>query len=108
MENTTITENEVETVGENASTDSAVEKPATRSQDSENVLPSAPDSTNDEIQALLSDIKEQDKEFHTEMQERTDFLVSQSRNLLSLSALLVLILSFTAGVLLARIVWRKI
>ena len=77
-------------------------------EDSADVLPSAPDVSSDEIQTLLSDIKDQDKEYYTEMQEKTDFLVSQSRNLLSVSALCVLVLSFASGVLLARLVWRKI
>lgn len=80
----------------------------TDKEDSTDVLPIAPDVSSDEIQALLSDIKDQNKEYYTEMQERTDFLVSQSRNLFSVSALCVLVLSFASGVLLARLVWRKI
>lgn len=108
MEIETLTENEVETHEPVTDADTDSKESTADKEDSSSVLPSAPDVSNDEIQALLSDMQTQDKEYYAEMQERTDFLVSQSRNLFSISALSVLVLSFASGVLLARLVWRKI
>lgn len=104
----TLTENEVETHEPVVDADTDSNESTANKENSSSTLPSAPNVSNDEIQALLSDIQTQDKEYYAEMQERTDFLVSQSRNLLSISALSVLVLSFASGVLLARLVWRKI
>lgn len=108
MEIETLTENEVESHGPVTDADADSKESTTDKEDSSSVLPSTPDVSNDEMQTLLSDIQTQDKEYYTEMLERTDFLVSQSRNLLSMSALSILVLSFASGVLLARLVWRKI
>lgn len=108
MEIETLTENEVESHEPVTDADADSKESTADKEDSSSVLPSTPDVSNDEMQTLLSDIQTQDKEYYTEMLERTDFLVSQSRNLLSMSALSILVLSFASGVLLARLVWRKI
>lgn len=108
MEIETLTENEVETHEPFTDADADSKESTADKEDSSSVLPSTPYVSNDEMQTLLSDIQTQDKEYYTEMLERTDFLVSQSRNLLSMSALSILVLSFASGVLLARLVWRKI
>lgn len=69
----------------------------------------------DDIYTLLSDWNTQYKEeletqatFRSEVIESQKHLTAQSNNLLSASVVLLLAVGFLSGILLARIVWRKL
>lgn len=69
----------------------------------------------DDIYSLLSDIKTGNEEYQkttteyqTQVLENDSFLMEQSKNILSVSSLLLLTVGFLSGILLARIVWRKL
>ena len=69
----------------------------------------------DDIYSLLSDIKTGNEEYQkttteyqTQVLENDSFLMEQSKNILSVSSLLLLTVGFVSGILLARAVWRKL
>lgn len=69
----------------------------------------------DDVYSLLSDIKTgNDKyqqtttEYQTQVLENDSFFMEQSKNILSVSSLLLLTVGFVSGILLARAVWRKL
>lgn len=62
----------------------------------------------DEIVQLVSDMKDQNEQYILYVQSQNDYFVKQSRNIFSISVLLVLAVGFASGILLARMVWRKI
>ena len=63
--------------------------------------------TLDDVYTLLSDYMEKQETYQKEVKEYHDLYAEQSKNMLSAVSVLVLILGFASGVLLARIVWRK-
>lgn len=62
----------------------------------------------DDIEALLTQLKTEQEEYETKTLENQEFLIEQSKNQLTLSYLSVLVIGFLSGILLARIVWRKL
>ena len=62
----------------------------------------------DDIYSLLSDLKAGNEEYQTKILENQTYLVEQTRNILSVSSLLLLTIGFASGILLARVVWRKL
>ena len=75
-------------------------------EDAENSVSST--YTIDDIYSLLSDLKAGNEEYQTKILENQTYLVEQTRNILSVSSLLLLTIGFASGILLARIVWRKL
>lgn len=63
--------------------------------------------TLDDVYTLLSDYMEKQEAYQTEVKEYHDLYAEQSKNMLSAVSVLVLVLGFASGVLLARVVWRK-
>ena len=63
--------------------------------------------TLDDVYTLLSDYMEKQEAHQTEVKEYYDLYAEQSKNILSAVSVLVLVLGFATGVLLARVVWRK-
>ena len=63
--------------------------------------------TLDDVYTLLSDYMEKQEAYQTEVKEYHDLYAEQSKNMLSAVSVLILILGFASGVLLARVVWRK-
>ena len=63
--------------------------------------------TLDDVYTLLSDYMEKQEAYQTEVKEYHDLYAEQSKNMLSAVSVLVLILGFASGVLLARVIWRK-
>lgn len=68
-----------------------------------------------EVQSILTEIQTSQKDFEEltakyqeETLENDKVLIEQSKNLLSVSSLLLLTVGFLSGILLARIVWRKL
>ena len=55
----------------------------------------------------VSDYMEKQETYQKEVKEYHDLYAEQSKNMLSAVSVLVLILGFASGVLLARVVWRK-
>lgn len=92
---TPIPENEVPVPGEDEN-----------KEDAENSVSST--YTIDDIYALLSDLKAGNEEYQTKILENQTYLVEQTRNILSVSSLLLLTIGFASGILLARVVWRKL
>ena len=64
--------------------------------------------TIDDIYSLLSDIKTGNEEYQTQVLENQIYLTEQTKNILSVSSLLLLTVGFVSGILLARVVWRKL
>lgn len=62
----------------------------------------------DDVYSLLSDYMEKQGTYQTETKEYYELHAEQSKNILSAVTVLALILGFTSGIILARIVWRKI
>lgn len=62
----------------------------------------------DDIYKLLSDYMEKQKTYQTETKQYYELYAEQSKNILSTITVLALILGFTSGIILARIVWRKL
>ena len=69
----------------------------------------------DDIYSLLSDIKTGNEEYQkttteyqTQVLENDSFFMEQTKNILSVSSLLLLTVGFVSGILLARAVWRKL
>lgn len=63
--------------------------------------------TIDDIYTLLSEYMEKQETYIQETKEYNEFYTEQSCNILSALSVLVVVLAFATGVLLARIVWRK-
>lgn len=63
--------------------------------------------TVDDIYTLLSESLEKQEQFQSESLENQKFFIEQSQNILSAITVLALIIGFMSGILLARIVWRK-
>lgn len=63
--------------------------------------------TLDDVYTLLSDYMEKQETYQKEVKEYHDLYAEQSKNMLSAVSVLVLVLGFASGVLLARVVWRK-
>lgn len=63
--------------------------------------------TLDDVYTLLSDYMEKQETYQKEVKEYHDLYAEQSKNMLSAVSVLILILGFASGVLLARVVWRK-
>lgn len=61
-----------------------------------------------EIQTSQKDFEELTVKYQEETLENDKVLIEQSKNLLSVSSLLLLTVGFLSGILLARIVWRKL
>lgn len=64
--------------------------------------------TLDDVYTLLSDYTEKQETYQTETKQYYELYAEQSKNILSTVSVLVLILGFTSGIILARIVWRKL
>lgn len=64
--------------------------------------------TVDDIYKLLKEHQKSDAEYQTQVLENDKVYIEQSKNLLSVSSLLLLTVGFLSGILLARIVWRKL
>lgn len=61
-----------------------------------------------EIQTSQKDFEELTAKYQEETLENDKVFIEQSKNLLSVSSLLLLTVGFLSGILLARIVWRKL
>ena len=64
--------------------------------------------TIDDIYTLLSDYCEKQDAYQKEVLENQKFYTEQSKNLLAVSSAILLALGILSGILLARIVWRKL
>lgn len=64
--------------------------------------------TVDDIYNLLKEHQKSEAEYQTHVLENDNVLIEQSKNLLSVSSLLLLTVGFLSGILLARVVWRKL
>ena len=64
--------------------------------------------TVDDIYKLLKEHQKSEAEYQTQVLENDKVYIEQSKNLLSVSSLLLLTVGFLSGILLARIVWRKL
>lgn len=62
----------------------------------------------DDIEALLTQWQTAQEEYETKTLENQEFLIEQSKNQLTLSYLSILVIGFLSGILLARVVWRKL
>ena len=68
-----------------------------------------------DIKILLTEMKEEQEDYHnavleyqTQVADEQKYFTEQSKNVLSILVVIALILGFASGILLARIVWRKI
>ena len=91
----------------------------TSKEDSEHDTNSENDTTNavgvDDIYNLLADFRQDNEdyqknvaEYQTQVLENQTYLMEQTKNVLSVSSLLLLTIGFASGILLARVVWRKL
>ena len=64
--------------------------------------------TVDDIYNLLKEHQKSEAEYQTQVLENDKVYIEQSKNLLSVSSLLLLTVGFLSGILLARVVWRKL
>lgn len=91
----------------------------TSKEDSEHDTNSENDTTNavgvDDIYNLLADFRQDNEdyqknvaEYQTQVLENQTYLMEQTKNILSVSSILLLTVGFLSGILLARIVWRKL
>ena len=62
----------------------------------------------DDLYKLLSDYMAKQETYQTETKQYYELYAEQSKNILSTITVLALILGFTSGIILARIVWRKL
>jgi hypothetical protein len=60
------------------------------------------------MQTSQKDFEELTAKYQEETLENDKVFIEQSKNLLSVSSLLLLTVGFVSGILLARIVWRKL
>lgn len=91
----------------------------TSKEDSEHDTNSENDTTNavgvDDIYNLLADFRQDNEdyqknvaEYQTQVLENQTYLMEQTKNILSVSSLFLLTIGFVSGILLARVVWRKL
>ena len=64
--------------------------------------------TVDDIYNLLKEYQKGEAEYQTQALENDKVYIDQSKNLLSVSSLLLLTVGFLSGIFLARVVWRKL
>lgn len=64
--------------------------------------------TVDDIYNLLKEHQKSEAEYQAQVLENDKVYIEQSKNLLSVSSLLLLTVGFLSGILLARVVWRKL
>lgn len=64
--------------------------------------------TVDDIYNLLKEHQKNEAEYQAQVLENDKVYIEQSKNLLSVSSLLLLTVGFLSGILLARVVWRKL
>ena len=69
----------------------------------------------EDIYNLLADFRQDNEdyqknvaEYQTQVLENQTYLMEQTKNILSVSSLLLLTVGFVSGILLARVVWRKL
>lgn len=69
----------------------------------------------EDIQKLLAEIQNEQTDYHisslelqTQITEEHKYFAEQSKNTLSVLVVIALILGFASGIVLARLVWRKI
>ena len=69
----------------------------------------------EDIQKLLAEMQKEQAEFNasslefqTQITEEHQYFMEQSKNVLSVLVVIALILGFASGIILARLVWRKI
>lgn len=69
----------------------------------------------DNIYNLLADFRQDNEdyqknvaEYQTQVLENQTYIMEQTKNILSVSSILLLTIGFASGILLARIVWRKL
>lgn len=62
----------------------------------------------DDIYTLLSDYCKKQETYQKEVLENQKFCMEQSKNLLAVSSAILLSIGILSGILLARIVWRKL
>lgn len=62
----------------------------------------------DDIYTLLSDYCKKQEAYQKEVLENQQFCMEQSKNLLAVSSAILLSIGILSGILLARIVWRKL
>ena len=62
----------------------------------------------DDIYTLLSDYCKKQEAYQKEVLENQQFYMEQSKNLLAVSSAILLSIGILSGILLARIVWRKL
>ena len=62
----------------------------------------------DDIYALLSDYCKKQDAYQKEVLENQKFYMEQSKNLIAVSSAILLSIGILSGILLARIVWRKL
>ena len=62
----------------------------------------------DDIYILLSDYCKKQDAYQKEVLENQKFYMEQSKNLLAVSSAILLSIGILSGILLARIVWRKL
>lgn len=88
-------------------------------EDSEHDTNNENDITNaagvDDIYNLLADFRQDNEdyqknvaEYQTQVLENQTYIMEQTKNILSVSSLILLTIGFVSGILLARIVWRKL
>lgn len=88
-------------------------------EDSEHDTNNENDTTNAvgvaDIYNLLADFRQDNEdyqnnvaEYQTQVLENQTYLMEQTKNILSVSSLLLLTIGFVSGILLARVVWRKL
>ena len=65
-------------------------------------------SQDQDIYTLLQQLQTEQKEYETEVLKAAEMLTTQSKNLLSCGVLIVVLLGFLSGLVLARSVWRKL
>lgn len=64
--------------------------------------------TVDDIYNLLKEHQKSEAEYQTQVLENDKVYIEQSKNILSVVSLLLLTVGFLSGILLARVVWRKL
>lgn len=84
------------------------EPPASGEDKSQEETEEKTEYTVDDIYKLLKEHQKSEAEYQTQVLENDKVYIEQSKNLLSVSSLLLLTVGFLSGILLARIVWRKL
>lgn len=119
-----------DTLPDNTGTSDSVEITVTPTPSAESDIPTSgedsehePNDENDathavgvaDIYTLLADLREDNEdyqknvaEYQTQTLENQNYIMEQTKSILSVSSLLLLTVGFISGILLARIVWRKL